>query len=265
GRGRGFICSFFFVNNMPDWDPADVKEENAKRSQNIIALVSQHADDNLTFVRNISTCLGLAGLLIIARSIRLITKFGSASDIPARFIERNISIRGSVRTITEKGLEVEHIPIYVPLLSPLLTKRQCVTLLDVRLAGVELTSEGQNWISQQLKPAETVWLRLIARQNETLHCLVSVNRGSFFNTCVNEELLKDGLARTSPLIGLDPQSRIYWRLYKRLLRAESRAEKKGKGLWKEESRWERATNVLRNNTLLVSIKKLLKWTFGDKK
>lgn len=51
-----------------------------------------------------------------------------------------------------------------------------MTLLDVRLAGVELTSEGQDWIGQQLKPAETVWLRLIARQNETLHCLVSVNR-----------------------------------------------------------------------------------------
>lgn len=53
-----------------------------------------------------------------------------------------------------------------------------MTFLDVRLAGVELTSEGQYWISQQLKPAETVWLRLIARQNETLHCLVSVNRVS---------------------------------------------------------------------------------------
>ncbi|XP_055030361.2 protein C3orf33 homolog isoform X1 [Misgurnus anguillicaudatus] len=244
---------------MPSLDPEDVSERNDKSSQNIIAVISQFADDNLTFVRNISTCLGLAGLLIIARSIRLITKFGYASDIPAWFIERNISIRGKVRNITETGLKVEHQPIYVPLLSPLLAKPgQCMTLLNVRLAGVELTSEGQKWISQQLKPSETVWLRLIARQNETLHCLVSVNRGSFFNTCVNEELLKDGLARTSPLVGLDPQSRIYWKLYKRLMRVESRAEKKGKGLWKEESRWERAANVLKNNMLIKSIKKLFK-------
>ncbi|XP_065138743.1 protein C3orf33 homolog isoform X2 [Paramisgurnus dabryanus] len=249
---------------MPSLDPEDVNERNDKPSQNIIAVISQFADDNLTFVRNISPCLGLAGLLIITRSIWLITKFGYASDIPAWFIERNISIRGRVRNITETGLKVEHQPIYVPLLSPLLTKRQCVTLLDVRLAGVELTSEGQKWISQQLKPSETVWLRLIARQNETLHCLVSVNRGSLLNICVNEELLKDGLARTSPLVGLDPQSRIYWRLYKRLLRAESRAEKKGKGLWKEESRWERAANVLKNNMLIKSIKKLYKWTSGAK-
>ncbi|ROJ29152.1 Protein C3orf33 [Anabarilius grahami] len=161
---------------MPsDSDPADVNEDE-KPSKNVIAQISQFADDNLTIVRNISTCVGLAGLLIMGRSIRLMTKFSSATDIPARFIERNVSIRGRLRNITEKGLEVEHIPIYVPLFSRLFTKRQSMTLLDVRLAGVEMTSEGHHWIIQQLKPSETVWLRLIARHNETLHCLVSVNR-----------------------------------------------------------------------------------------
>uniref|UniRef100_A0A672MZ64 Chromosome 3 open reading frame 33 n=1 Tax=Sinocyclocheilus grahami TaxID=75366 RepID=A0A672MZ64_SINGR len=201
--------------------------------------------------------LGLAGLLII------ITKFGTAADIPTRFIERNISIRGRLSNITEKGLEVEHIPIYVPLLS-----RHSLTLLDVRLAGVELTAEGQDWIGQQLKPAETVWLRLIVRQNETLHSLVSTSSHYSFralsNTCVNEEISRHGLTRTSPFVGLDPHSRIYWRLYKRFLRAESRAEKNGKGLWKEESRWERAANVLKNNMLVISVKKLFKWTSGTK-
>lgn len=89
-------------------------------------------------------------------------------------------------------------------------------------------------------------------------------QGSLFNTCVNVDLLRNGLARTSPLVGLDPHSRIYWSLYKRLLRAESRAEKKGKGLWKEESRWERVTDVLRSNMLVSSVKRLFKWTSGTK-
>ncbi|CAM4584146.1 unnamed protein product [Leuciscus chuanchicus] len=244
-------------------ETADMNEDD-KPSKNVIAHISQFADDNLTIIRNISTGLGIAGLLIIARSIRLITKFGSATDIPARFIERNISIRGRLRNITENGLEVEHLPIDVPLLSRLLTKHQSVSVLDVRLAGVEMTSEGHDWIAQQLKPAETLWLRLIARQNQTLHCLVSVNRGSLFNTCVNEELLRRGLARTSPLVGLDPHSGISWSLYKRLMRAERKAEKKGKGLWKEDSRWERVSDVLRNNMLLVSVKKLFKWTSRTK-
>lgn len=50
------------------------------------------------------------------------TKFRAASEIPARFIERNVSLRGRVRSITDRGVEVEHVPVYLPLLSPLLSK-----------------------------------------------------------------------------------------------------------------------------------------------
>lgn len=53
-----------------------------------------------------------------------ITKFQAASEIPARFIERNVSLRGKVHSIAEKGLEVEHVPIYLPVLSPLLSKHK---------------------------------------------------------------------------------------------------------------------------------------------
>ncbi|KAJ8367996.1 hypothetical protein SKAU_G00080240 [Synaphobranchus kaupii] len=181
------------------------KEEN-EPSSNIISVISQIADDHLTVVRNISTGLAIAGIIILARSIRLITKFGAASEIPARFIEKNVSLRGRVRSVTESGLEVEHVPINVPLLSPLLKKRQSDALLDVRLAGVELTEEGRAWLGQQLKPTETVWFRLIRREAEALDCLVSVSRGAVFNTCLNEELLRLGLGRTTPLLGLHHQS-----------------------------------------------------------
>lgn len=50
------------------------------------------------------------------------TKFQAASEIPARFIERNVSLRGKVHGITERGVEVEHLPIHLPVLSQLLTK-----------------------------------------------------------------------------------------------------------------------------------------------
>lgn len=53
-----------------------------------------------------------------------ITKFQAASEIPARFIERNVSLRGKVHSITERGLEVEHVPIYLPVLSALLSKHK---------------------------------------------------------------------------------------------------------------------------------------------
>lgn len=51
-----------------------------------------------------------------------LTKFQAASEIPARFIERSVSLRGKVHGITERGVEVEHLPIHLPVLSQLLTK-----------------------------------------------------------------------------------------------------------------------------------------------
>ena len=51
-----------------------------------------------------------------------------------------------------------------------------VSPLLVRLAGVELTPEGKMWLQENLAPAETVWLKLISREEDTLHCLVSHGR-----------------------------------------------------------------------------------------
>lgn len=84
-------------------------------------------------------------------------------------------------------------------------------------------------------------------------------QGSLFNMCVNEEVLRLGLARTAPLCGLDPRSRLYLKLHRRLLKSELRAEKKGEGLWKEESLRERLTQTFSSNMLVVTIKSVLKW------
>ncbi|KAB5574658.1 hypothetical protein PHYPO_G00211530 [Pangasianodon hypophthalmus] len=243
---------------MPD-SCSDQTETEQKHSRNIITALSKLADENLTLVRSISTGLAVAGVIIIARSIRLMTKFSSPSEIPARFIERNVSIRGKVRSVTERGLEVEHIPIHVPLLSSLLTKRQVATPLRVCLAGVDLTPQGRDWLTETLKTDEAVWLRLISRQDESLHCLVSLSGGFLFNTCINEEILLLGLGRTAPLHGLDPHSRLYWRLHARLLKCELRAERKGQGLWKQENLREKVTQAIRNNTVITAIKRIIKW------
>ncbi|KAG9338743.1 hypothetical protein JZ751_025412 [Albula glossodonta] len=133
-------------------------------------------------------------------------------------------------------------------------------LLNVRLAGVELTEEGWAWLRQRLSPTETVWFRLIGREADALECLVSVSRGLVFNTCVNEELLRLGLGKTVPLLGLHHHSRLYWRLHKRLLKAEVRAEKKGRGLWKGKSLRERASESIASNVIVRFFKKLFKRT-----
>nr|XP_020478073.1 protein C3orf33 homolog isoform X2 [Monopterus albus] len=238
------------------------RERGSQSSHNIVSVISQFADDNLTLVRSVSTGLAIAGVIIIARSIKLITKFQAASEIPARFIERNISLRGKVHSITEEGLKVEHVPIYLPVISPLLSKHRgvCTTPLLVHLAGVELTPEGRAWLQKNLAPAQTVWLKLIGREGDILHCLVSQSRGSVWSYCLNEEVLRLGLARTAPLTGVLPDSRFFWRLHRRLHRAEVRAERKGRGLWKEHSLWERASKALRDNTILRLMRRIFKRT-----
>ncbi|XP_066541492.1 protein C3orf33 homolog isoform X2 [Hoplias malabaricus] len=239
--------------------PERSHQEEKQRTLNIIKLVSQVADDNLSLVRNISTGLAVAGVLVIARSIRLLTKFSSPSEIPARFIERNIAIRGRVKSVTERGLEVEHIPIYVPVVSPLLIKYQSMVPLNVCLAGVELTPQGNLWLSERLRPDQVVWLRLISCQDNLLHCLVSVNRGFLFVSSVNEEILCLGLGRTAPLLGLDPHSRLNLKLHRRLLRSQLKAERKGEGLWRKESLRERVSRILSKNMVVITIKRALKW------
>uniref|UniRef100_A0A671YES7 Chromosome 3 open reading frame 33 n=1 Tax=Sparus aurata TaxID=8175 RepID=A0A671YES7_SPAAU len=193
------------------------------------------------------------------RGLRSITRFRAASEIPARFIERNVSLRGKVHSVTERGVEVEHVPIYLPVISPLLSKHKGVLTspMLVHLAGVELTPEGRVWLQKNLTPAQTVWLKLISREDDALHCLVSQSRVSY---CINEEVLRLGLARTAPIVGVLPGSRLYWRLHKRLHRAEVRAERKGRGLWKEDSLWERASKVARDSVLFRLMRRIFKRT-----
>ncbi|XP_034024779.1 protein C3orf33 homolog isoform X2 [Thalassophryne amazonica] len=258
------------VNNMPETS-RETETENGLRDRgrgdpgnqsvhNIVSLMSQFADDHLNVVRNISTGLAVAGVIIIARSIKLITRFHAVSEIPVRFIERNVSLRGKVHVVTEKGLKVEHVPIYLPVISPLLSKHKGASPLTVHLAGVELTPDGRTWLQKNLTPAQIVWFKLISREDDTLHCLVSYSRGSMWSCCVNEEVLKLGLARTAPISGVLPGSRLYWRLHKQLHRAEFRAEKKGRGLWKEDSLWERTVKAVRDNMLLRLLRRLFKRT-----
>ncbi|XP_041797187.1 protein C3orf33 homolog isoform X2 [Chelmon rostratus] len=238
------------------------RDHGNQSSHNIVSVISQFADDNLTLVRNISTGLAVAGVVVIARSIKLITRFQAASEIPARFIERNVSLRGKVQSITERGVEVEHVPIYLPVLSPLLSKHKGVSTstILVHLAGVELTPEGREWLQKNLAPAQTVWLKLISREDDTLHCLVSRSRGLMWSYCVNEEVLRLGLARTAPVVGVLPDSRLYWRVHKRLHRAEVRAERKGRGLWKQDSLWERASRAVRDSALFRLMRRIFKRT-----
>ncbi|XP_056663471.1 protein C3orf33 homolog isoform X4 [Monodelphis domestica] len=212
---------------------SDRDDDGAEFDFNVVARLSQWADENLCLIRNISTGMAVVGLILLAKSIKLTNKFISSSDIPEEFIKNNVKLQGRLRRITENGLKVEHTPITVPLISR--WRKQPYGVLLVKIAGVELTEAGWGWLQKELKPSQKLWFQLLAKENSALLCLLLVEKGRFFNVCLNEEILRRGLGRTVLIKELDHESKIFWTVHKNLLKAELKAMKKGEGLWKEQS------------------------------
>ncbi|XP_018117514.1 chromosome 3 open reading frame 33 L homeolog isoform X1 [Xenopus laevis] len=225
---------------------------------NLISKVSQLADNHLTVVRNISTGLAIAGVILFARSIRLTTKFTNAKDIPSEFIKKNVKLRGKLLSITGDRLEVEHVPISLPIVASFQRKCHSQGTLFIRFAGVEMTPSGKIWLQDRLQPSQMLWFQLLNREDSVLDCFILLDRLGFFRDCLNVEILRQGLGTTVDIPGLQHDSSHYWKFYKRLLQAEVEAQKKGKGLWKQES-WLSITSHRFFSTIFIQpVKRLIK-------
>ncbi|XP_067898323.1 protein C3orf33 homolog isoform X2 [Heterodontus francisci] len=196
---------------------------------------------------------------MFARSIRLITKFTNAVEIPDNFIEKGIKLRGRVHRVMENGLEVEHIPITLPIISSLQRRWQSNGHLMIRLAGLQMTDEGKTWLREQIKPSRVVWFQPLRRANSFIDCIVRLNKGGFFSVSLNEEILRKGLGRAVSIEGLHSNPKLYWKLQTRLLKAELKALKKGEGIWKEPTLFERISNNLQNSKILHNLHNLISW------
>ncbi|XP_039186601.1 protein C3orf33 homolog isoform X1 [Crotalus tigris] len=234
-------------------------EQRGGEPPNYVARLSEWADAHLSLVRNISTGLALAGVIVLAKSIKLTAKFTNALEIPPEFIEKNVKLRGQLRRITEQGLEIEHVPITLPIISSLQKRWHSNGLLLVRLAGVDLTSDGVIWLKEEMKPSQMIWFQLLGRKESALDCFVIVNKGRFSSICLNEEILRQGLGKTVCIEGLAHESRIYWKLHKRLLQAEMKAVKKKKGIWKEETFMEKLKEHISNYKFIQKLKQFATW------
>ncbi|XP_051013207.1 protein C3orf33 homolog [Acomys russatus] len=200
---------------------------------NVVTRVSQWVDNHLRLVQNISTGMAIAGVMLLVRSVRLTSKFTTPSEIPVEFIRKRVKLRGRLRRITECGLEIEHIPVTLPLLSS--WKHKPCEVLLVKLAGVELTETGKVWLQEELKPSQLLWFQLLGKENAALFCYLLVNRGGYFNVNLNEEILRRGLGKAVLVRGLTHDPKTHWKIHRNLLKAELTALKKGEGIWREES------------------------------
>lgn len=85
---------------------------------------SEWADTHLTLIWNISTGLAIVGVIVLAKRIKLTAKFTDALEICPEFIEKNVKLGGQLRQITEQRLEIEHVPIILPIISSL--QKRCL-------------------------------------------------------------------------------------------------------------------------------------------
>ncbi|XP_078245207.1 protein C3orf33 homolog isoform X1 [Pogona vitticeps] len=213
--------------------------ERGEGPTNYIARLSEWADAHLTLVRT--------------------TKFTNALEIPLEFVEKNVKLRGRLQRVTEQGLEIEHVPITLPVISSLQRRWHSDGLLLVRLAGVELTPDGTRWLKEEVKPSQMMWFQILGRKDSVLHCLVVVNKGRFSSICLNEEILRQGLGRTVNIEGLVHESQLYWKLHKWLLQAELKAVKRNKGIWKEATFIEKLKDNISSNKYLQKLRQFATW------
>ncbi|XP_072428740.1 protein C3orf33 homolog isoform X2 [Chiloscyllium punctatum] len=213
---------------------------------------------------HISTGLAVAGVVMLARSVKLFTKFNSALEIPDSFIEKHVKLRGRVHHVTRYGLEVEHVPITLPIVS-FLQRRQSNGLLMVRLAGLQMTDEGKAWLKEQIKPSHVVWFQPLRRENSFIDSIVRLNKNIFFSVSLNEEILRRGLGRAVNIEGLQSNPKLYWRLQSKLLKAELKALRKGKGIWKEATLLETISNNLQKSKILHNLDNLKSWVSSFRK
>ncbi|XP_061493100.1 protein C3orf33 homolog isoform X2 [Rhineura floridana] len=203
--------------------------------------------------------MAIAGVILLAKSVKLTNKFTNALEIPLEFIEKNVKLRGRLHRISDQGLEIEHVPITLPIISSLQRRWHSDGFLVIRLAGVEMTADGTAWLQEEIKPSQMMWFQLLGREDSALDCLVVVNKGRFSSVCLNEEILRQGLGKTVHIDGLAHESQVYWKLHKRLLQAELKAVKKKKGIWKEETLTEKLKEHISNNKYMQKLKQFAAW------
>ncbi|CAP23778.1 Protein CBG02810 [Caenorhabditis briggsae] len=195
-------------------------------------------------VRGAIVGVGLAGGIIYLRNSKLFHKFQHVNQIPKDFIRKELELKGRVREVLPSGeLRVEHEPI---MKIPFLPKRKNVNtgLLNLRLAGVELSQSGQQFLAKDLrltnKPVTFTVIKEVEGAPDVVDADVTVKRTAFGRTNLNVEVVRRGYARVpgpEQVKHLKSLQSVpaYSRLISRLLMSEKVADRRGVGVWERDT------------------------------
>ncbi|XP_031558784.1 endonuclease Htp3-like [Actinia tenebrosa] len=223
-------------------------ENEEKEKENFVTKASNFVDNYLPAFRAGTLLLAGTGILIIVKRAYLFSWFRRANDIPKEFITKGITLRGQVKGISSNNtLQVLHIPLITT--STFRKYKESnhespSNLLSLALAGVEFRDGSKQWLTDNLVDSHIKFLPLQVDLNSQISSIVHKKRGYFRrNICVNEELVKQGLAVTGNYDKHLEQNEKFKNLFSRLFKAEAYALKKHKGIWYQPATLERIKNI----------------------
>uniref|UniRef100_A0A1I7XEL7 Transmembrane protein 242 n=1 Tax=Heterorhabditis bacteriophora TaxID=37862 RepID=A0A1I7XEL7_HETBA len=197
-------------------------------------------------VRGTIVGASLIGVALFFKNSRIFAKFEHVRQIPKDFIQKELELKGKVREVLPSGeLRVEHEPIVkLPSLFSLRKFSDKKALLNIRLAGVDLSKAGQQFLTKDLRlNNKQVIFTVIKSSDDSTDAIdadVTVKKNAFSRTNLNVEVVRRGYARVPPpehLRHLKALQTIpaYSRLVSRLLMCEKVADRRGVGVWERDS------------------------------
>jgi len=203
-----------------------------------------------SLIRGAIIVTGVAGAVILGRSLRIFSKFEHARQIPDEFFRKHMQLRGKVAYLTGDGrLRVIHTPIFRSPLSWIIRRKEPTVgdidfdggKLSLTVAGVDLTEPGKTWLRQQLlwRP---IWFTLIRRLNEDdIQVEILTKKGRFSRKySINRELVRRGLACIPTMDDQTHDFSVktnaeYSRLINELVISEKYADRRGVGMWRRRT------------------------------
>lgn len=185
------------------------------------------SETDIRAVKSLSYGITSISLAVALYRIRPFAKFRKPSSLPSRFLRQKVQLRGTVVHVepgSDTLLMVDHKPL-IPL--PRLGRPK---YLPIKIAGVDVTSNGINWLQTIVKGKEVTFVPL-SKEKDYVTCIILMKQNQE-HIKIGEELTKLGFAlvRNDPLKILMKDKDIL-NYQKCLTSAQKWAERKRNGYW----------------------------------
>ncbi|XP_011498715.1 PREDICTED: uncharacterized protein LOC105362883 [Ceratosolen solmsi marchali] len=174
--------------------------------------------------------IACTGLLTAFYKVRPFSRFTKPNDVPKHFFTKKVLLEGTVKNVEFDGVSyllVDHKPL-IPL------PRLNSNYLPVKIAGVNVTSNGINWLQTIIKGQKITFIP-ISTDSKFLTCIVNVLENNKEPLSAGKELVKIGFGTVEELpssSAADKNVKVY---VKSLKLAQKWAERQRNGIWQKKN------------------------------